>query len=479
VLCESATHLGSPFRLMPWQEDLLADILGVRADGRWLARDAAFLVARQNGKGGILHALELAGLFLFDEVREILHSAHEVKTAKKAYRELRDIIKATPHLHARVERRGRKIDQGFRHSNEDISITIMAEPGGDASAGDEVACVVRFMARSTTSARGFSPQWLIIDEAQICSEATKSALFYATRAQKNPLRVWCGTVPGPTDNGEVFTSWRDIGRAGGSDHTIWAEWSVDSDAPVETYRADDAAVAAATPALGHLVDWETVDSERDAAISDEAWMGFCREALSWWPDDDAAQPWGVIPKAVWTPKPDAPPVTLDDPVTYALEVTSDLKRAWVAAAAAFGELEAVELVDELGDTDRVVSRLVELHERHGSRGVVIDERSPAAVFSADLEAAGVPVTVPKTADVSVAALAITLGVAEGKVLHPTGTELAPVLDAAVGAAVKRSTRETWWIDRRTNAGPFIAASLALWGHRQPVASEPDPEFIVL
>ncbi len=461
MLCESATHLGSPFRLMPWQEDLLADILGVRADGRWLARDAAFLVARQNGKGGILHALELAGLFLFDEVREILHSAHEVKTAKKAYRELRDIIKATPHLYALVERRGDRV-VGFRHSNEDTSITVMTEPGGDVVAG-----VVRFMARSTTSARGFSPQWLIIDEAQICSEATKSALFYATRAQKNPLRVWCGTVPGPTDNGEVFTSWRDIGRNGGSDHTIWEEWSVDPDIPVETYRADDAAVVEATPALGHLVDWETVDSERDAAISDEAWMAFCREALSWWPDDDASQPWGVIPKAVWWAS-GGDDAALVDPVTFALEVTSDLNRAWIAAAGASGDVEAVELVDELGDSERVVSRLVELHERHGSRGVVIDERSPAAVFSADLEAAGVPVTVPKTAEVSVAALAITLGVAEGKVLHPTGTELAPVLDAAVGAAVKRSTRETWWIDRRTNAGPFIAASLALWGHRQPV-----------
>lgn len=463
VLCESANHLGSPFRLMPWQEDLIHDILGVRADGRWVARDAAFLVARQNGKGGILHALELAGMFLFDEVKEILHSAHEVKTAKKAYRELRDLIKATPHLHALIERAPSGRVVGFRHSNEDTSITVMTEPGGD-----EIACVVRFMARSTTSARGFSPQWLIIDEAQICSEATKAALFYATRAQKNPLRVWCGTVPGPTDNGEVFTSWRDIGRAGGSEHTIWAEWSVDPDQPVDSYRNDDRAVVDATPALGHMVDWETVDSERNVAISDEAWMAFCREALSWWPDGVENQPWGVIPQAVWAAA-GRDDLELLDPVTFALEVTSDLKRAWIAAAGDGGELiEAVELVEELADSERVVPRLVQLHEEQGSRGVVIDERSPAAVFRADLEAAGVPVLTPKSGDVSLAALAITLGTAEGKVLHPTVGELVAVLDRAVGAAEKKSTRESWWIDRRTAAGPFIATSLALWGHRLPV-----------
>ena len=193
---------------------------------------------------------------------------------------------------------------------------------------------------------------------------------------------------------------------------------------------------------------------------------------------DEGQPWGVIPKASWSSS-GSDSATLTDPVTFALEVNGDLSRAWIAAAGASGEVEAVELVDELADTDRVVDRLAELHEQHGSRGVVIDERSPAAVFSADLDAAGVPVTVPKAGEVSVAALAITLGVVEGKVLHVTAGDLSPVLDRAVGAAKKRTTRDSWWIDRRTASGPFIAASLALWGHRLPVTADPDPDFIVL
>ena len=46
--------------------------------------EVALIVSRQNGKGSILEALELAALFLDDFIPPrglILHSAHEFKTA--------------------------------------------------------------------------------------------------------------------------------------------------------------------------------------------------------------------------------------------------------------------------------------------------------------------------------------------------------------------------------------------------------------
>lgn len=64
--------------LDPWQEAWLDDALSETAGGRWAAFEAALIVPRQNGKGSVLEALELAGLFLFDE-QLILHSAHEFK----------------------------------------------------------------------------------------------------------------------------------------------------------------------------------------------------------------------------------------------------------------------------------------------------------------------------------------------------------------------------------------------------------------
>jgi hypothetical protein len=45
-----------------WQAFVLEHALGERADGRWAAFEVGVLVPRQNGKGGILEARELAGL---------------------------------------------------------------------------------------------------------------------------------------------------------------------------------------------------------------------------------------------------------------------------------------------------------------------------------------------------------------------------------------------------------------------------------
>jgi len=61
-----------------WQRFALDCALGERADGKWAAFEVGIVVPRQNGKGAILEARELAGLFLFDE-QLILHSAHEFK----------------------------------------------------------------------------------------------------------------------------------------------------------------------------------------------------------------------------------------------------------------------------------------------------------------------------------------------------------------------------------------------------------------
>ncbi len=64
--------------LDPWQQHVLRGALGERADGKWAAFEVGLVVSRQNGKGSILEARELAGLFLFGE-QLILHSAHEFK----------------------------------------------------------------------------------------------------------------------------------------------------------------------------------------------------------------------------------------------------------------------------------------------------------------------------------------------------------------------------------------------------------------
>src|SRR3712207_4972699 len=77
--------------LDPWQQLVLEGSLGERADGRWAAFEVGVEVPRQNGKGGILEARELAGLFLLGE-RLIIHSAHEFATASEALERMESIL---------------------------------------------------------------------------------------------------------------------------------------------------------------------------------------------------------------------------------------------------------------------------------------------------------------------------------------------------------------------------------------------------
>ncbi|WP_163571049.1 hypothetical protein [Fodinicola feengrottensis] len=87
--------------LDPWQRLALDDTLGEKPGGKWSAFEVGILVARQNGKGAIIEARELAGLFLFGD-KLIVHSAHEFKTAQEAFLRIKALIDNTDALRRRV-----------------------------------------------------------------------------------------------------------------------------------------------------------------------------------------------------------------------------------------------------------------------------------------------------------------------------------------------------------------------------------------
>ena len=88
--------------LDPWQRTVLEGGLARRADGRRAAFEIGLIVSRQNGKGAVLEALELAALFLLPDVKLILHSAHEFKTAAEAFLRIRALIADNPVFSNRV-----------------------------------------------------------------------------------------------------------------------------------------------------------------------------------------------------------------------------------------------------------------------------------------------------------------------------------------------------------------------------------------
>src|SRR5690625_2952487 len=74
----------------PWQVAVVTSWLGRSADGRLAAGRCGVAVPRQNGKNGVVEIVELFKVVVLG--RKVLHTAHEVKTARKAFLRLRSFF---------------------------------------------------------------------------------------------------------------------------------------------------------------------------------------------------------------------------------------------------------------------------------------------------------------------------------------------------------------------------------------------------
>lgn len=442
--------------LDPWQVFDLEQMLLERPDGRWACFEFGLLVARQNGKGAVLEARALAGLFLFGE-QLIVWSAHEFKTAKEAYLRVKALIENTPELLARVKRRGTRVI-GFRQSNEDTSIEL------------ESGQRLRFMARNKSAGRGFTGDVNILDEAQELPTTAIDAMMPTLLAKTqhgNPQLIYTGTVPGPTNDSEHWTRVRDRGRAGDDPKLGWVEHTPDPGPGRELTDVDlddPRMVAQANPALGFRISMEGISSLR-ASMSAE---GFAREVMSIW---GAGSTRSVIDMDVWAELVDAGSSALD-PVGMAIDVTPDRSAASIGCAGRRADgLWHLEVVASDSGTGWLVAAAVELDARFEPRWI-IDARSPAASLIADLAEAGVAVHTGSTNDLGKACGMFADAVEERTARH-LGQAL---LSSALGVATKRKlgTSDLWaWqrSDGLTDISPLVAVTLAMRAHQLSPAAE--------
>jgi phage terminase large subunit-like protein len=256
--------------LDPWQRFVLES--GLRRRGtKWAAFEVALIVARQNGKGTVLEALELAALFLYPDVRLILHSAHEFKTAAEAFLRVRALIEDNPEFDSQVSR-------------------IRTAAGAEAVELKD-GKRLRFVARSSGSGRGFTSDLVILDEAYKLGDQEMAALLPTLSARPDP-QVWYASTAGGPDSIQLGRV-RARGVAGGDRSLAFMEWSADEDA---YDPADPADWARANPGLGIRIAPEYVEREM-AALGPDA---FARERLSVgdYPVGDAGE-WETISCDAW------------------------------------------------------------------------------------------------------------------------------------------------------------------------------------
>ena len=437
-----------------WQQHVLRNALGERADGSWAAFEVGVCVPRQNGKGAILEARELAGLFLLGE-RLIIHSAHQFDTSLEAFRRLLQLIEDTPDLDAEVA----KVSNA--HGEEGITLRSGSR--------------IRFRTRTKGGGRGFSADCLILDEAMFLAESFHGALLPILSARPNPQVWYTGSAVDQYvhENGVVFSRVRKRGIDGDTAGLAYFEWSLDADNPgLVDYRTatTEEAWAAANPALNIRISPEHVAYEQQSLGHRE----FVVERLNVgdWPAADGMA--SVIDLARWDALEDAASV-LPDPVALAFDMAPDRSMASIAAAGVRADGRAhVEIVEHRRGTSWLPGRVAELVAAHENVGVGCDATGPAASLLPELQALGVIPEAFTSQEHAQACGRFFDAVEQATVRHLGSGELR----TAVRGADRRPLGDAWaWSRKNSSAdiSPLVAATLAL---SLATTREPVDAFVV-
>lgn len=439
--------------LFPWQQHVLDVGMREREDGNWSAFEIAVNVARQNGKGGIIEARELAGLFLLKE-RLIIHSAHEFKTSRVAFQRIQSLILGCPDLRKRVKR--------MLCNTTETSITLTT---GEC---------LQFIARSGGSGRGWTGDCNILDEDMILGDDAMGALMPTMSAVPNPQLWYLGSAGIGAPSVQLARLRRRALaalEAGVPDPSLaYFEWSVDphvDECPTGCEDHDDAddpaAWAKANPSLGYLITPEYVRNER-ASLGSSGIFERERLGVGAYPSDEA-DTWQVIGEDAWRALAVAD-AKRSAPVAFCIDMTPERSHAAICAAFRWRGGVHVTVVEHRPGTGWIVDRAKELHKKWKPRCWVVDPASPAASLIGALEdeddGLGIEVVKPKAREMAAACGQFYDAVSAQELTHFDDAPLA----SALAGAQQRPLGDAWAWARRivsVDISPLVAATLAKWG----------------
>lgn len=447
-----------------WQQFVITHALGIRPDGKWAAFEVGLEVARQNGKGGVYEIRELAGLFLLGE-RLLVHSAHEYKTAEQALDRMEALLQVDSEIWGLV----RTIKRS--HGQEGIYL--------------KSGQVLRYVARTASALRGFSCDFLGVDEAMKIKASMLSSVFPTMSARPNAQILYSGsavdqeTMP----DGVVFAKVRERGIAGGDPRLAYFGWSAPFDHPSKvTLEAaqDPTNWAAANPALGISsrtdnsgITHEYIEIEQRALSA----RGFAVERLGVgdWPDtsEEADR---KIGRAAWKACLDRHSKRVGQ-VAFAFAVSEDRSTACIGMAGQREDGEwHVERVDHRpgAGTDWVLPRLEQLAKAHRPVAILWHKADPANSLAGDLGNRRLRKLKPAGSSEFAQACGVFFDAIE-RLDDDTGEKRAgtlhhigqPELDAAVDGAATKPFGDGGWMWRQmasdADITPLVSVTLALWG----------------
>lgn len=424
----------------PEQRMLLDQVFAVDRDGLPCAMKGTIVAPRQNLKTGFGKMCALGWLFVTGE-QLVTWSAHEFKTSREAFRDLKQLISDAPDLAGEIK----AIYQGA--GNE--SIELMS--------GQRLI----FVARTKDGGRGFTGDKLILDEAYALTEDQMAALAPTLLTRPNAQLLEMSSA-GMTSS-HVLRDARDVGRKGGAPGEFYAEWC--DPQPHSGCATDDCGHghAAAGCALDDRDRWRVANPAYGRRMT-EARMAFmrrtmtpakfARECLGWWDEPTTAGSDMTVEDWQATVTDEAPSGRL------VLAIDTAPSHAWASIVVAGNGI--LELVDRRRGSSWLPERVAGLCRDHGIAEVWMDPAGPVAGLIPDLEAAGVQLRLLNGADAAAAcgSLVDAIGEQRVKVRH------ADAFLSAVAGASRRKTGDRWKWSRASSEvdiSPLVAATWACWG----------------
>lgn len=424
--------------LEPWQSQVLALMLAVRKDGRWAARNFGASIPRQAGKTYVARWLAVHRAAI-DPGTRIVWTAQHFSVITDTFQSMEAMV-TRPAMHAIVD---------------------PVHGIGRAAGKEEIRFLngsrIYFRARENGALRGLQNiSLIIVDEAQILSDAALAAMLPTQNRAVNPQTIFIGTPPGPKDMGEVFTRHRSQSLAGTAKHDCWVEYSADADAdPLDRaqWRKANPSYPAHTPdsAILNLYDELSLDDFRREALGiwDAARTQAAVDIKQWEATTVKQRPAGGIPSFGLDMSPDRQTLTIAGIMKY-------------PDGSAHVETAVRKRTAEAG-TEWAVEWLAQRWPK--AAAVAVDAQSPAMPLVTDLQRAGVMVTVTNTR-----ALAEGCGRFQDMLSQHKLTHLAEDRQTALWTAVRRATPRplgksgqfAWGRpDVDTDISPLVAVTVGL------------------
>lgn len=432
-----------------WQDGFGRAMLAKRADGSYAAGIGGVVmsICRQVGKTYTVGTIVMILCILIPGLK-VLWTAHRSRTSDETFKFMQGI--------ARRKLVDPYVDE-IRRANGQQEIVF--------TNGSRIM----FGARETGFGRGFDDvDVLVFDEAQILSQKALDDMVPSTNVSANPLILFMGTPPKPTDPSEVFSGMRDSAIASSSDDVLYVEISADPDAD----PGDKAQWAKANPSYPHRTREPAILRLRKL-LGDES---FLREGLGIW--RESAKAGSVISAMAWQETlDDESEVAESSKIVFGIAISPD--RSWASVGVAGYRDDGtphVETIKYEEGTDWLLPYLVDLDERRKPTAFVVDQTGPAATMLASFTTAGLNIRVTDYANYKAACAGFVDAVRYGRVKH---RDQGPLNTAAIGVR-ERKVNDSWVYARRDSGvviAPLEAVTLAMWGLADTRPAEPSIYFL--